>query len=97
MMNTERVTLPHGIELDCLVAGDKGDTLAQYNLGQIYAEGRGIPQNYAEAAKWYRYAANKKPLYLQWNITDGSSKPATEDTEFGPAPTVTTIAASTTK
>ena len=32
----------------------------------------------------------KKPLYLKWLITDGSTKAATEDTEFGPAPSVTT-------
>lgn len=39
------------------------------------------------------YGPGKKPLYLQWIITDGSSKPATEDTEYGPAPTVTTTLA----
>ncbi len=43
------------------------------------------------------YAPGKKPLYLQWIITDGSSRTATEDTEFGPAPTVTTVAAAPTK
>jgi len=32
----------------------------------------------------------KKAVYLKWLITDGSSKAATEDTEFGPAPSVTT-------
>jgi len=30
--------------------------------------------------------------YLQWNIVDGSTKAATVDTEFGPAPAVTTVA-----
>jgi len=34
----------------------------------------------------------KKPLYLKWIITDGTSKTATEDTEFGPAPSITTTA-----
>ena len=34
----------------------------------------------------------QKPLYLQWTITDGSTQAATADTEFGPAPTVTTVA-----
>ena len=33
----------------------------------------------------------KKPLYLSWTITDGSTKSATADTEFGPAPSVTTV------
>jgi uncharacterized protein YcnI len=33
-----------------------------------------------------------KKLYLKWIITDGSTMAATEDTEFGPAPSVTTVA-----
>ena len=32
----------------------------------------------------------KKPLYLKWLITDGTTKAPTDDTEYGPAPTVTT-------
>ena len=55
------------------------------------------PQTIAFPTTQICYAPGKKPLYLQWNITDGSSKPGTENTEFGPAPTVTTIAAPTTK
>jgi hypothetical protein len=43
------------------------------------------------------YGPAKKPLYLQWIVTDGTTKAATEDTEFGPAPTVTTVAAPVTK
>jgi hypothetical protein len=35
----------------------------------------------------------KTPVYLKWEITDGSTKAATEDTEFGPAPSVTTNSA----
>lgn len=35
-------------------------------------------------------AGVKKPLYLKWTITDGSTKAASEDTEFGPAPSITT-------
>jgi hypothetical protein len=35
----------------------------------------------------------KKPLYLKWIQTDGTTPPATEDTEFGPAPSVTTLGA----
>ena len=34
----------------------------------------------------------KKPLYLQWIQTDATTPAATEDTEFGPAPSVTTTA-----
>jgi len=35
---------------------------------------------------------SRKALYLKWHITDGSTMAATVDTEFGPAPTVTTVA-----
>ena len=30
---------------------------AQFNLGFMYDEGQGVPQDYAEALKWYRLAA----------------------------------------
>ena len=43
---------------------------------------------YAPAA-----GGKKKPLYLSWTITDGTTKTATEDTDFGPSPSVTTIKA----
>ncbi|WP_010543318.1 SPOR domain-containing protein [Sphingomonas elodea] len=36
---------------------EKGDADAQYNLGQIYKLGRGVPVDLAEAEKWYRLAA----------------------------------------
>jgi hypothetical protein len=55
------------------------------------------PQSIAFPTTQICYAPGKKPLYLQWTITDGSTKPATADTEYGPAPTVTTVAISPTK
>jgi TPR repeat protein len=36
---------------------EKGDAVAQFILGFMYDEGQGVPQDYAEAAKWYRRAA----------------------------------------
>jgi len=38
---------------------DAGGRLAQYNLGFMYFNGQGVPQNYAEAARWYRKAAEQ--------------------------------------
>ena len=32
---------------------------AQYNLGYMYHNGQGVPQDYAEAVKWYRKAADQ--------------------------------------
>ena len=37
----------------------KGHARAQYNLGFMYDEGRGVPLNRTEAAKWYRKAAQQ--------------------------------------
>ncbi|MEN9735824.1 MAG: hypothetical protein RL129_534 [Actinomycetota bacterium] len=47
--------------------------------------------NFKTAQTCYVPETSKK-LYLKWIITDGSTTPATDDTEFGPAPSVTTIA-----
>jgi TPR repeat protein len=38
---------------------DQGDADAQFNLGVMYDRGDGIPQDYAEAAKWHRLAAEQ--------------------------------------
>src|SRR4051812_11376432 len=37
----------------------EGHTIAQAHLGILYEYGWGTPQNYAEALKWYRLAAEK--------------------------------------
>ncbi len=36
---------------------EQGHAKAQYNLGFMYDEGLGVPQDYAEAVGWYRKAA----------------------------------------
>ena len=36
---------------------DQGDAAAQYNLGIMYSEGRGVQQGDAEAVRWFRKAA----------------------------------------
>ena len=33
---------------------EQGNVVAQYLFGVMYASGRGVPQSFAEAAKWYR-------------------------------------------
>lgn len=38
-------------------AADQGNGNAQFNLGFMYDLGRGMPQNYIEAVKWYSLAA----------------------------------------
>ena len=41
---------------------------AQYNLGIMYYNGQGVPQDYAEAVKWYRLAADQGDAYAQYNL-----------------------------
>ena len=38
---------------------EQGNALAQYYLGEMYEFGKGVPQNFAAALKWYRKAANQ--------------------------------------
>ena len=38
---------------------EQGDARAQTSLAHIYADGKGVPQNDAEAVKWYRKAAEQ--------------------------------------
>jgi uncharacterized protein len=38
---------------------ERGDAAAQARLGWMYSTGRGVPQNYFEAAKWYYRAADQ--------------------------------------
>ena len=47
---------------------EQGVASAQYNLALMYANGEGVPENEAEAVKWYRKAAfNRSGLYrLFW-------------------------------
>jgi len=44
---------------------EKGDAEAQRTLGQAYAKGEGVPQDYKQAAKWYEKAANQSNAVAQ--------------------------------
>ena len=47
------------------LAADQGQADAQYNLGDLYDEGRGMPQDYAQAAAWPRKAAEQGDAVAQ--------------------------------
>ena len=50
-------------------AGPESDPAeAQYNLGLMHANGRGVPENDAEAVKWYRLAADQGFARAQHNL-----------------------------
>ena len=44
---------------------EAGDAEAQYNLGGMYANGRGVERDDAEAVKWYRFAAEQGDIRAQ--------------------------------
>ena len=45
-----------------------GDPDAQFNLGYQYNTGQGVPQDYAEAVRWYRLAADQGVARAQTNL-----------------------------
>ena len=47
---------------------DKGDAPSQFNLGLLYVDGHGVPQDYAEAAKWFERAAQQDYVKAQLNL-----------------------------
>jgi tetratricopeptide (TPR) repeat protein len=49
-------------------AANKGDATAQSNLGHLYYEGRGVPQDYNQAVLWHRKAADQGYAKAQYNL-----------------------------
>lgn len=45
-----------------------GDALAQYNLGILHDTGQGVPQDHAEAARWYRQAGEQDHPDALYNL-----------------------------
>ena len=45
-----------------------GNAAAQNSLGLIYYEGEGVPEDHAEAAKWYRKAADQGNANAQHSL-----------------------------
>ena len=39
---------------------EQGNAAAQYNLGLMHNNGHGVPQDYAQAARWYRTAPSRE-------------------------------------
>jgi TPR repeat protein len=39
------------------LAADQGEAWAQYSLGRMYEDGRGVRRDRVEAVRWYRLAA----------------------------------------
>ena len=56
-------------EFDALrVGAEAGDAESQFNRGVLYANGRGVPQDDAEAVRLYRLAADQGHASAQFNL-----------------------------
>jgi localization factor PodJL len=60
--------LPAAIGGSLRTAAAKGDPAAEYEIAQRYAEGRGLPQNLAEAADWFDRAAKQGLAPAQFRL-----------------------------
>ena len=49
-------------------AAEQGDADAQLDLGVRYATGEGVPQDDAEAVRWFRLAAEQGDARAQFNL-----------------------------
>ena len=66
----------HGQETDALkktflenkAKAEKGDAVAQFNLGACYNKGQGVERDYVEAVKWYRKAAEQGEAKAQSDL-----------------------------
>ena len=50
------------------VLAEQGDATAQFILGVMYHDGRGVTQDYKEAVKWHRKAADQGNALAQFNL-----------------------------
>ncbi|MDD5385141.1 MAG: tetratricopeptide repeat protein [Gallionella sp.] len=46
----------------------KGDARAQFELGYMHERGKGVPQDYVEAASWYRKSAEQGNASAQFHL-----------------------------
>ena len=52
----------------CKKAAEQGEVHAQYNLGIMYANGRGVKQDLFNAKEWYQKAADQGYALAQYNL-----------------------------
>ena len=51
-----------------LPLAEKGFAKAQYNLGVMYGNGKGVAKDYSKAIKWWNHAANQGSGEAQYNL-----------------------------
>ena len=47
---------------------ERGSEAAEFNLGLLYFDGNGVPQNYSEAVRWFEKAADQGYTKAQHNL-----------------------------
>ena len=60
----------------CRVRAEQGDTKAQFELGNRYYYGQGVPQDYVEAARLYHEAADQEGDVVEclgWHVHTGDT------------------------
>ncbi|WP_454288259.1 peptidoglycan-binding protein [Rhizobium arsenicireducens] len=53
-----------------VLAAKQGDPLALFEIGARYTDGRGVPGDFAEAAKWYKLSADKGFAPAQYRLAN---------------------------
>ena len=53
---------------DTCTLAEAGDPAAQYELGVMYQNGEGVPQNYSKSVKWFRMAAEQGDSNAQYSL-----------------------------
>jgi TPR repeat protein len=57
-LDTGSASIDYGNFAQVKKAAEGADAKAKYELAEMYSDGKGVAQNFAEAAKWYRRAAD---------------------------------------
>ena len=65
---TPEEPVPVDSETALVDAAEQGDAEAQYKLGFMYEGSDSVPEDYAEAAKWYRKAAEQGHVEAQYGL-----------------------------
>ena len=52
------------------LAPNRGDASAQFKLARTFYLGKGVPQDYTEAVRWYRKAADQGYAKAEFNLSD---------------------------
>jgi uncharacterized protein len=53
-----------------LDAAEKGDSIAQFAVGELYDRGRGVSKDYKEAIRWYTKAAENGNSCARFNLAE---------------------------